>query len=253
MGHERRAFASGADAVGHEVLLSDSDSKHLIQVLRCRDGDPITIVSLETGREFYAELAINGRTAKAILKSEISLSRNNFPPDSLAIGLIKGAAGDLMIEKSVECGVKCLYFIEAERSVVKLGSAEERDKKIARFLKIAEGAAKQSSQNFIPKIRIFGSTAEYAEKMSAEAAQGQRLFVCSLEANARKLSELSPLRVPYHAAIGPEGDFSQAEYETLARAGFEPVSLGSSRLKSETAAIIAAAKLSVLREINEVP
>lgn len=251
MGHERRAFVSGAESVGSEVRLSDSDSKHLLQVLRCQDGDPVTIVSLETGREFAAEIGIRDGRAVALLKSEVARTAGDGAPESLAVGIIKGAGSELIVEKGVECGVKNIYFVETERSVVKIASPEDRNKKTARFLKIAEAAAKQSAQNFIPNIKILPSTAAYAEEMGRRTS-GHRLFVCSLEARAKPLSRLAPLIGPFHIAVGPEGDFSPDEYKLLAQYGFESVSLGSSRLKSETAAIVASAKLSALRELNEV-
>ena len=242
----RRFFADFKDNRGRPgslVALAPDDAHHLTNVLRLRPGSPVTVVDRESHDEFEALVATVGEAATiqiiAPLRNVKPLSR----VASLLFAITKGERNDWLCEKAVELGVRILVFWQAERSVVRLTSPAEAEKKKGRWRRIAESAAKQSGKNLVADIYAAESLDAALELVDGFRAPEDRLFCASLLPEAKELRDLPPPALGVHLLIGPEGDLTPAETSTLGKRGFELVSLGPYTLRSETAALAATAMI----------
>ena len=140
-----------------------------------------------------------------------------------------------IIEKAVELGVQRIVPLISQRSIVRLGS-DEAMKKQAKWQRIALEACKQCGQVWVPEIAVPCTLAAAIELTASNECK----ITASLEPEAADLRSLAQSKLSSVAiAIGPEGDFTDAEYRQLQSAGWRPFSLGSLTLRSETAAICA--------------
>lgn len=235
MSHERRILLS-FDPTEREVVLPPDAVRHLVQVLRLPPGSPVTIVDTERGFEHSAVLdKREGETIARILLTT-PVEAKHSAVSSVALALCKGKVNDFVCEKATELGLKHIVMWAAQRSIMKV---EERDKehKISRWEKIVEAAAKQSGRSDLPKVHLVFSVAELLELYPSISTPEERRLCCSLSPSALPFRKLQPLRTAAHLVIGPEGDLSPHEEAALFSEGFEALSLGELRLRSDTAAI----------------
>ena len=156
---------------------------------------------------------------------------------------------ELIIQKSVELGANAIIPVEMKRCVVKLDSKSE-SKKIERWQKIAESAAKQSGRNIIPEIRNITAFRDALDK----AASYDMILVPyesenGMESTKNALSEIkSGMNIAVF--IGPEGGFDEKEIRAAKEHGAKILSLGKRILRTETAAISAVSLLMLYTEMN---
>ena len=224
---------------GALVELSKSDSHHARDVLRLRIGAEVTIVARDGEGSFRAEIRSIDRNCTAEIISEITGMAPQSRVSSLLFGLCKGDKNDLVCEKATELGVGSIHFFQAERSVMRLDSHSDREKKRSRWLKIAEGAAKQCGRDSMPEVMISGSLEEALHFIPEK--NGASLFFCSFAKDAKEPRMIAPPPGLIHLCIGPEGSLSDAEEELLRRHSGLALSLGPTVLRSETAALAAVA------------
>ncbi len=228
------------------VGLTGDEAKHCVQVLRRGVGDKISIFD---GAGASATAEIIAASAKRV--DLRVLETRQTPPPAVSIVLIqsvpKGANMELIIEKAVELGVNAIHPVLTERTVVKL-DAKEALKKQEKWQRIALEACKQCGQNWLPMVHTPVSLKESLQRLPAFDLK----LVAALEDDARPLKAIlianSKFKIQNSksvaVAIGPEGDFSLAEYEALRTAGFLPMSLGSIILRVETATMFSLSILS---------
>lgn len=144
----------------------------------------------------------------------------------------KGKHMDLVVEKATELGVGSVVPIMTERGVVKLG--DER-KKVERWRRVAEAAARQSLQLRVPEVR---KPVPFADAARDEGPGGVMLHN---EQGLRDLEE-SVDRLTVGLFVGPEGGWSEGELDLADRRGLSLAQLGPYRLRSETAGIVAVAR-----------
>jgi 16S rRNA (uracil1498-N3)-methyltransferase len=166
---------------------------------------------------------------------------------SLVFALCKGDHNDEVCRKATEFGVHNVIFWQSARSVVRL-AGKDRAAKLERWTKIAESACAQSGQPRAPKITLCLSEAELFSALASVKLPGDRLLCCSLSSGAAQLRSLDRPENGVHLLVGPEGDLTPEEEQALAKFGFEPVTLGRSRLRAETAAVAAIAAVECLWE-----
>jgi 16S rRNA (uracil1498-N3)-methyltransferase len=135
-----------------------------------------------------------------------------------------------LLEKAVELGVDEVSFLLCAHS-------ERKQLKLERLEKIALSAAKQSLKATIPLLHPLQPLSEWIKNQPADSQQ----FIAHLVEGEERLLLQKALQPngSYTILIGPEGDFSPEEIATALAAGFRPVSLGDSRLRTETAALVA--------------
>jgi 16S rRNA (uracil1498-N3)-methyltransferase len=225
------------------VDLSDDESHHLLHVLRVKVGQKIEVFNGEGGTGI-ASVETTGRDAVTVRILERAEQKRPGVQFALIQALPREQKMDLIIQKATELGASEILPVTTEHAVVQLKQDRSEGKR-ERWEKIALNAAKQCGTAWLPKI----STAQSLPAFLSGHRHFDALLVCALDENTRPIRDaLQSIKSRPMASVGvlvgPEGDFSAAEMESIRAAGAIPVSLGGSVLRSETAAIYA---LSVLR------
>lgn len=221
------------------VVLSESESHHVLDVLRHGVGDKITVFD-GMGREATAHIvAMDGRLA--VLKLGTPGMSARLPGAiTLAQAIPKGKTMDLIVQKAVELGAISVAPLLSDRTIVRLDS-EDVAKKREKWQETALEACKQCGQNFLPEILAPQSVASYLQKVPKEGLH----LIASLQPDARPIKEVLAVHKEECGAlpnavtifIGPEGDFTPAELALCKSQGCLPVTLGPIVLRTETAAI----------------
>lgn len=206
--------------------LSDTEAHHALHVLRLQLHSPI-LISNGKGSLFQATVTEVKRNSVSYVCERTLVDQENSPfTTSIACGIL-GAAHrmETMVEKMVEIGVKDIYFYSSSRTGKHKGSSK-------RLEKVAIAALKQSRKAFLPAIHI--TTIE--EVLNVKSSQ--RLLASCIEPSPQHLQNI-PLERENLVVIGPEGDFTAQELQQFEHNGFIPCSLGTERLRSETASVYA--------------
>ena len=219
-----------------EMVIKDVDAKHISKVLRMQPGDKIQIVS-DDGVTAIAEI-VSLQADNVVVKCLEKLAESHEPSVkiTLAQGLAKGEKMDFIIQKAVEMGASSIVPVAMEHSVVRLEGAKA-DKKVERWQKIAEAAAKQSKRDIIPQVQPVQTMQQMLanndlqHKIIAYECE-DRLGLKTALQSCDNLQELLLI-------IGPEGGISEFELELARKNGAVPVSLGKRILRAETAVVVA--------------
>lgn len=219
-----------------EMVIKDVDAKHISKVLRMQLGDKIQIVS-DDGVTAIAEI-VSLQADNVVVKCLEKLAESHEPSVkiTLAQGLAKGEKMDFIIQKAVEMGANSIVPVAMEHSVVRLEGAKA-DKKVERWQKIAEAAAKQSKRDIIPQVQPVQTMQQMLtnndlqHKIIAYECE-DRLGLKTALQSCDNLQELLLI-------IGPEGGISEFELELARKNGAVPVSLGKRILRAETAGVVA--------------
>lgn len=226
-------------APGALVDLSPSDSHHARDVLRLRTGAEVTVIARSGGASFRAEIHSLDKNCTVAIIAKITGMAVQSRVGSVLFGLCKGDKNDLVCEKVTEMGVGVIHFFQAERSVIRLDSPADREKKRSRWLKIAEGAAKQCGRDSMPEVLVSKSLAEALTFVPSNSTE--RLFFCSFSEDAKEPRMIAPPPGLIHLCVGPEGSLSDTEENLLRGHQGIALSLGPTVLRSETAALAAVA------------
>lgn len=220
------------------AIIDGDDFKHLNKVLRLKIGEEI---SISDGRGLdYIGIISDIVEGEAIidLKEEFRSKGESNIDINLYQGVPKADKMEMIIQKSVEIGVKEIIPVQFERSVSKIEKGKKAQKKIERWQKISESAAKQSFRGIIPKIDRVLSFKE----LLAEIEEKEELIIVFYE--NEKEDNFKELIKNYRGRkisiiIGPEGGFSQREIEELKKINVKSVSLGNRILRTETVSLVA--------------
>jgi len=224
-----RLFVEAPLAAGAEVVASTGQAHYLGAVMRRAAGDALRLFNGRDG-EFAARIAAL-RRGHASLAVERQLRPQAPEPDLwLVFALLKRDATDLLVQKATELGAGALHPIFTERT----NAARVN---VARLTAIAIEAAEQSERLTVPMIHPPRRLAD----LLATWPEGRPLFA-AVERSAAPA--IAPTAGPAGLLIGPEGGFTKAELDALARhPSVAPVSLGPRILRAETAAIAGLALL----------
>lgn len=221
--HTYRFFA--AEVAGGVALLGDRDRRHLEHVLRLRVGDTCEVAA--GGRAYRARVTAGG------LELLEEIAAVNAPPVTVWLAQPGGRSDDA-VEKLTELGVARIGAMRCE-----LLKGEFTDARIERWRRVAAAAAKQSKQARVPEVL---SVADYADVLSPEAV------VLSHTGASGGLADRIVGRRGATLLIGPEPGFSEDELELARSRGVAVATFGPVVLRTETAAIVAAAL--ALREMG---
>lgn len=220
-----------------EILLSAEESKHCVKVLRHKVGDIINVIDGK-GNFFEAEItAADMQNCTARVKSKKQIGVNKPYYLHIAISPTKNPdRTEWLIEKGTEFGVDEFSFIICKRT-------EKTGVKLERFKKIAESAVKQSVQGLIPKLN---EGILFKDFMAAHKDNKAKKYIAHcLEENKKELKEIVTEKNVL-VLIGPEGDFTEEEIALAKQNGFDALSLGQSRLRTESAGMLVAAALQAI-------
>ncbi|GAB2620866.1 16S rRNA (uracil(1498)-N(3))-methyltransferase [Emticicia sediminis] len=209
-------------------ILSEEDSRHCVKVLRKNVKDKIHIVD-GVGGLFECEItkAHEKKCEVRILSTKREFEKRNLYLH-IAIAPTKNADRiEYFIEKCVEIGVDEITLIQTKHS-------ERKNQKTERLEKIAISAMKQSLKAYLPKINELVDFEKFVSSVKIESK-----FVAHLTDDAKSLKEIVVDKKEVLLMIGPEGDFAKEEIMLVQNSGFQVVTLGNSRLRTETAGVVA--------------
>ena len=235
----QKFFVDTNQVEDNKIKIIGEDVKHISNVLRMKIGEKIQIGNKETSENYLTEIQNIDKDCiivNIIEKLDTAIESN--VEIHLYQGLPKADKMEWIIQKTTEVGIYKIYPVDMIRCIVKLDSKDE-NKKIDRWQKVAEGAAKQSKRDIIPKIENKIKLKEIANKIK----EYDVFIVAYEEENTNSLKEtLKKLENREHykigILIGPEGGIEKSEVELLKENGAEIVTLGKRILRCETAPII---------------
>ena len=229
-----RFFMAGTNILGGMAIIRGRDAEH-VRVLRLRPGEDMIICDGQ-GTDYKCRLV---KADKEQVEAEvIEVRRCPAEPNvsvTVLCGLPKGDKTDYIIQKCVEAGASEIMFFKSDRCIAKPDAPE---KKLERWQRIAEEAAKQSGRGIIPQVSWAG---EYAEALNVANQKDLALFMYETgerEALGDVLSANADIKT---AAIitGPEGGFAQFEADLARIVGLHICSMGERILRCETAPVVA--------------
>ncbi|MDR0507028.1 MAG: 16S rRNA (uracil(1498)-N(3))-methyltransferase [Dysgonamonadaceae bacterium] len=217
--------------------LPQQESRHCVRVLRQQKGDNILITN---GKGLLFKAAIV-KPDPECCKIEI-LETINKPPhwkDKIEIAMSPTkdiARTEWFAEKATEIGIDKISFLKTRFS-------ERKEIKTDRINRILISAMKQSFKTVLPEVQEMTGF----ERFVKQKFEGQKFIAHCYDCEKKLLSETIDKDGNILVLIGPEGDFSREEVALAIENGFTPVSLGESRLRSETAALTACQTIHILR------
>lgn len=223
------------------IEISGEDAIHILRVLRLGVGDLIELCD-GAGMDYPATIV---KGDKDRLTVELGAARPSEAEPSIKVTLYQGMPKsnkmDFIIQKSIELGINSIVPLETARTIVKLSEAKRTEKRVARWQKIAEMAAKQSKRGKIPKI---GMPVAYPD-IIREASHSIKIIPWEGEAclSLREYlenrghgiyeSDIEDIGI----VIGPEGGFEDEEIVLAKEYGWDTVTLGPRILRTETAGL----------------
>ena len=233
-------FVTQEQVKNDTIEIVGKDVNHIKNVLRQKIGDKITICNNDTLQDYECEISkIEENKIYCDIKETLNTSSESNVKVTIFQGLPKADKMELVIQKSVELGVFDITPVEMKRCVVKL-KENDKKKKIERWHKIAEVAAKQSGRNQIPKINDIiqiKNICQEMEKYDIVLVAYEKEENNTLKQVLKQLKEREYSNLKIGVVIGPEGGIEQQEIEMLKENGAEIITLGKRILRTETVAL----------------
>lgn len=204
------------------------ESRHIIKVLRKKDSD---ILHVTNGLGLLFETEITLASDNKCTVKVLNVTKAAAPKFHLHLAVAPTKMNDRyewFLEKATEIGIQEITPVFCDRSERKAINPE-------RFEKIILSAMKQSNETFLPKLNPAVSFKEFIKQKK----EGLNLIAHCEETDKKSLKEILKPNENVTILIGPEGDFSEKEITLALENNFKPVMLGNTRLRTETAAIVA--------------
>lgn len=226
------------DLSGQHYTLDEAESKHCVRVLRLEKGDEIILVD---GRGGWFTAAIEDpnpkRCAVRVVEEKRNFGKRNFRVH-IAIAPTKNIdRTEWFLEKATEIGIDRVTPLLCQHS-------ERKEIKTDRLEKVMVSAMKQSLKAYLPQLDEMTKFTDFIR----QPFDGQKFIAHCEEQQRELLKNVVRPGENYLILIGPEGDFSPEEIRMAIQSGFQPVSLGESRLRTETAGVVACHTFNLLNE-----
>ena len=227
-------------------VLTEEESSHCVRVLRLGEGDTVEVVDgCGVAHECRIALAHPKKCAVEIIRSH-SETPHWGHRITIAVAPTKHLDRmEWMVEKCVEMGVDRIVPIRCHNS-------ERSEVKTERLSKIMVSAMKQSLKATLPQL---DEMTPFAELMRQHFDGDRLIAYCDQELPREQRLSLPQAYTPGNDVvilIGPEGDFSPEEVEVALKSGYRPVTLGYSRLRTETAAVMACAAIHTVDDCHRI-
>ena len=229
-----RFFMAGSNIMGGMAIIRGRDAEH-VRVLRLRPGEEMIICDGE-GTDYKCRLVYADKEqAEAEVIEVVRCPAEPSVKVTVLCGLPKGDRSDYIIQKCVEAGAEEILFFRSKRCVAK---PELPEKKLERWQRISEEAAKQSGRGVIPRV---GWVGEFADALNEAVQKDLGLFLYetgereSLDAVLNANREVRTLAL----ITGPEGGFAPFEADLARITGLHICSMGQRILRCETAPVVA--------------
>ena len=232
-----RFFMAGSNIAGGTAFISGSDADH-IKVLRLKVGDNIIICDGDKTDHHCVIKKLSPELVEAeVIESVICPAEPSVRVTILAGIPKQGERSDYIVQKCTESGASEIVFFMCHRCVAR-PDAKGLEKKVQRWQRIAEEAAKQSGRGIIPQVRAVGS---YAEALDIAKKTDLPLFMYETGDRVELKNAIEQAGEISSAAIitGPEGGFEPYEAELAAKIGIKLCAMGPRILRCETAPVTA--------------
>ena len=224
------------DVVSDTYNLNEEESKHCIKVLRLQQG---TVLQLVDGKGGLYEAIIQDPHPKRTTLKIVKITRNYGKRNHhIHIGLAPTKNIERIewfLEKATEIGVDEITPLICDRS-------ERKDLKIDRLNKVITSAVKQSIKAYHPQL----NEPQRFKDFLITASSSHKYIAHCIDSEKTTLKHKIELNSDYLVIIGPEGDFTPLEVKEALNANFIPITLGDSRLRTETAALEACFEINFL-------
>ncbi len=223
-----------------EVKFDKEESRHIYKVLRKKEG---SILHLTNGSGYLIKAELIISNPKNCIATILEIKKQEPLPYSLHLAVAPTKLNDRyewFLEKATEIGITEITPIICKHS-------ERKVIKIERFEKKIQSAMKQSIKAYLPKINEAITFRDFLKLQ--ESNVHQKLIAHCEETNKQSIKSILSSNKNTTILIGPEGDFSTNEINESIKAGYIPVTLGSSRLRTETAAIVACHSVAFINEV----
>lgn len=222
----------------NDYVLTEEESKHCVRVLRLKEQDAVYLID-GVGGFYYARIVdANPKKCKVSVYQTIKeYGKKNY---HLTMGIAPTKNIDRLewfLEKATEIGVdRIIPFVseQSERKIIKLD----------RLNKIISAAMKQSQRAYLPQL---DDLIDYKALINSDFS-GKKLIAHCFDTDKPYLQQTIKKDEDVLILIGPEGDFTQEEVTMAEKNGFVPISLGDSRLRTETAGIVAVHTVALLNQ-----
>lgn len=219
------------------IQIIGEDVNHIKNVLRCKIGEEIEICNKQNSKAYLCEISNIKESIETVIIKELENNKESPLHINIVQGLPKSDKMEFIIQKGTELGVKEFTPLALKRCVVKIDSKDEA-KKIARWQKQAEVAAKQCGRDIIPKVNeiynintVINLLKNYDLVLLAYENENENTLKSEIE-------NLSKSNLKIAVIIGPEGGLEQAEVDKLKENGAKVITLGNRILRTETVAIV---------------
>ncbi|GAB3917948.1 16S rRNA (uracil(1498)-N(3))-methyltransferase [Mucilaginibacter boryungensis] len=217
-------------------FLTEEESKHCTRVLRLEKGDQVNLIDGKGG--LYAATISDAHPKRTILHIEAVITEYGKRNHYLHIAVAPTKNLDRLewfLEKATEIGIDEVSLIITQRS-------ERKEAKIDRLNKIITAAMKQSLKAYHPVL----NEAISFNKFINQPFDGQKFVAHCANSEKVAIKDQFKPNSNYLVMIGPEGDFTEKEVGDALQNGFKAITLGESRLRTETAALEACFEINFL-------
>lgn len=217
------------DINGNSYTLHEEESKHCVRVLRLVEGDPIHLVD-GRGNLFTAQIANQNAKRCEVVVTDV---KTEFGKRSFHLHIAIAPTKNIerlewMLEKCTEIGIDEFTMLRCEHS-------ERKEVNSERLEKIIIAAMKQSVKAYLPKLNGMVPLRQFVQ----QSITGDKYIAHCHSWDLPPLRSSTMRENGITIMIGPEGDFSPAEVDLALQNGFKEISLGASRLRTETAGVVA--------------
>lgn len=235
----RKFFVSSNQIVENEIKILGEDVNHIRNVLRLEKGEQIKICDKDLSKNYICEIVeISKEFINCKIIEETNLDAEGNVELTVFQGLPKADKMELIIQKCTELGASSFIPVEFSRSIVKLNEKDSY-KKIERWQKIAEMAAKQSKRDLVPEIKNLiniNNLCTEIDNFDLVLLAFENEDKNSLKNELLKIKNTKD-KIKIAVIIGPEGGIEEKEVDVLKNSGAKVVSLGKRILRTETAAL----------------
>jgi len=222
------------DSSRKEIVLDEDTSRHVVQVLRMNEGQNLNLTDGK-GNLLTAEIIDAHKRHCAVQIIDSRFTSHNSRHVTIAISLLKNASRfEWFLEKATEIGISAIIPLICERT-------EKQKFRYDRMKGICISAMLQSQQTWLPTLH---EPKQFNHVAIEQFDNAQKLIAHCIEGNKQSISQFPNSQFQnILILIGPEGDFTKDEIELALKNDFAPVSLGETRLRTETAGVVAVVQL----------
>jgi 16S rRNA (uracil1498-N3)-methyltransferase len=225
------SFFFVADLNDKKIVLDEDNSKHIIGVLRKKKGDEILLTDGK-GRKARSIIVDDNRKRATVEITSIEFEEQVSAKSCIAISLTKNTSRfEWFLEKATELGISEIIPLLCHRT-------EKEKFRFDRMQQILVSAMLQSQQCRMP---VLHEPTEFMKAIQME--MDQKFIAHCIDEQKQTLAASIDATASRMILIGPEGDFTREEVNAALQSGFQPVSLGDTRLRTETAGMAAAVLL----------